>query len=394
MNFRAQVLIITFVSIFATSVFAYDVCDLQQQAVNVTGISADEISSYKMKLKKECDVYQKFVDVREKSNLLYEIALEDITLYQAMRFVRRVDYQNSKAQNIPVEITYQILRSDYTKPNSEKSSIIWDNWAVGIKQLSAFVDQLHAGTDFTQPQLQNVHRGFFTLSDEHGDYAHRPDPGLLKPPAPNDVAWWNFASEADAQAGIQVVAKINAKYEAMGIFSNAKGPKDIRYPLHIRLSADGTYGIFSGDSQASADHLAIFFRFMATMMKQAREKSHLVWNRHLMTPGEVAFFAQKFYVEIHPFQEGNGRTSRFIQEMILNFYDFPYGSSGDLMDSDILTTHEEYYQSAINATDAEMNRLGECMHSYKDNLNRRVKKVKDIEPSLLDYDCRLLPSRR
>ena len=396
MKNSARFLAATFVSMVTCSAYSFNVCDLKSQEIQATGSSAQEILVYKAKLNKECDVYEKYVDAREKAQLLYDITLVDVNLYQSMRFVRRSDYQNSKYYNIPTEVTYQVLQSDYSKPNSEKSSIIWDNWIAGIKQLPIELEKIRAGADFTLAQLQNVHRGFFTLSDEQGDFAHQPDPGLLKPPFSNDGFWWKFATDADAQSAMKVIAEINAKYESMGLISNAKGADDIRYPLHVRAAAGGGYVLHSGDSRANPEHLTNLFKFMTTMMKQARHNTHLVWNNHLMTPGEVAFFAQKFYVEIHPFSEGNGRTSRFIQELILNFYDFPHGSSGDLMDIDVLTNHENYYQTAILKLSEEMDRMGQCMDSYAEQLrsNRRIKTVNEIDPMSLDYDCRLLPTRR
>jgi Fic family protein len=110
----------------------------------------------------------------------------------------------------------------------------------------------------------------------------------------------------------------------------------------------------------------------------------------LMTPAEVAFFAQKFYVEIHPFSEGNGRTSRVIQELILSQFDMPAASSGDLMDYDVLTNHEDYYQLAIKKTDEQMKKMDECISQYKTLTQFGRRKLSEQDQSSLDYDCRTL----
>ena len=43
------------------------------------------------------------------------------------------------------------------------------------------------------------------------------------------------------------------------------------------------------------------------MFTQALNNEHMVWNGRLLTPMEVGYLAQKFYVGVHPFAEGNGR---------------------------------------------------------------------------------------
>jgi hypothetical protein len=115
------------------------------------------------------------------------------------------------------------------------------------------------------------------------------------------------------------------------------------------------------------------------MFTQALNNEHMVWNGRLLTPMEVGYLAQKFYVGVHPFAEGNGRTSRFILELFMTSFDMPHGSSGDLMSNDVLMTFKDYYQLAYDSNGRLINNMIQCIDQYKKN-----------NPAEIDYNCRIL----
>lgn len=367
-----------------------DACLLLKKPVPATKMSEDEITSYKKKLSQECDLTQTYRSVRSiLENDFNQLSLERITEYQAMRFVVRDDYERARLSDTPVQKVYQIKRADYALPAEQKSSVIWDNWEAGMKQLKSSREKVLRGQGFTVDDLMKVHVGFFTLSKEEGDDAWNPQEGLFKAPNDQDNYWWSFNSENEAKEAHRVVNEINKEYLELGLTENT-GNDDLDHVLRIKTAVkrqpsdrsditEYVEAIYSGDTRANRKHVKNIFRFINTMLAQALKDEHLIWNGQLLTPMQVGYLAQKFYVGVHPFAEGNGRTSRFILELFMTSFDMPHGSSGDLMSNDVLTTFKDYYQLAYDSNARLMNSMINCINQYKKN-----------DPATIDYNCRIL----
>jgi hypothetical protein len=376
-------------------------CSLLQSATPPElKLSAEEESLYRKKLRTECWIIQTNNILKTQLQSRFQLSLEQITEYQAMRFIRRVDFENSKASETPVELTYQIHESQYELPNSQKSSIIWDNWVKGISQLSSLREGILKGEAFTYEKLKQAHINFFLLSDEVGDNANPPDVGVIKPPSTNDNYWWVLETPQDIEQAKAAVNTINEQYRSLGLLPHF-ADETLNRVLDVRMTVrrqppekqnviEYVTAIFSGQTRANLTHLQNILNFVRTMLNLAIQNRPLVWNGHLMTPGEVAYLAQKFYVGVHPFSEGNGRTSRLLQELILTTMDMPHGSSGDLMDDDVLTTFPDYYSKAMQSNVALMQKMKNCLEVYIANPPAQWM---NGDQSAIDYSCRILKNK-
>jgi hypothetical protein len=376
-----------------------DPCGLVQAAKPAGLKMTDlEIQTYESKLKSECQLATSFHQLRTELKNQFAVSIENITQYQAMRFVRRQDYDKSKLNQIPVELTYQILNTQYSLPNSQKSPVIWDNWIMGMKQLAGSREQILAGKDFTFNDLKRVHIGFFKLSKENGDSAWIPNEGIVKPANDHDNYWWDFSSPAELASAKALVDNINQQYREMGLLPHFSNP-ELNRVLLIKKSlkrqppgkenvVEYVDAIYSGDTRANVKLVENILGFVNRMLQQAVRNKPMVWNGKLMTPGEVAYLVQKFYVGVHPFSEGNGRTSRYLQELILTSFDMPHGSSGDLMDADILNTFDDYYNLAIQSDKNLVVSVSRCVGAYKAHVMGL--NTPRMDQNLLDYDCRIL----
>ncbi|MBC7419970.1 MAG: Fic family protein [Bdellovibrio sp.] len=378
-----------------------DPCALAKVAVpaQVT-MSRPEIKEYEYKLKRECDLTTQFRDVRAKLQERFQVGLSNINEYQGIRFLRRSDFEDAKNRNIPIAKKYQLLRSMDALPVAERKSIIWDNWSNGLTQLDASSDKIMRGEKFTVEDLQRVHSGFYTLTKEdEGDESNAPNPGTFKPKSDNDYYWWDFATRQESDAAKAIVTQINDQYRAMGLLEKVNG--DYADILRVKrdlvkivkgkldLSLPRVDGIYAGDSRVNEAHVHNIINFVNGMFDQALLNQHMVWKGKLMTPAEVAYLAQKFYVGVHPFADGNGRTSRFIQEVFLTTFDMPTGASGDLMENDIIIPFPEYYQRAITMNLQLMDKMDKCIQSYSTNHLKSYDKIK-ANASVLEYGCRLM----
>lgn len=388
---KASIVLAGLTYIYATPSMAIsDACTLMDAPIPASKMSSDEIKSYKEKLKKECDLTKNYRSIRSiLDNKFDHLSLEKVTEYQAMRFVVRSDYDRARDTNTPIQKVYQIKRTDYNLPVEQRSSVIWDNWEAGMKQLQGSRDKVLLGKGFSVDDLQKVHIGFFTLSKEEGDDAWNPQEGLFKAANDHDNYWWNFNSESEAADAKRIVNEINAEYRQLGLTEDT-GNEDLDNVLRVKKSLkrqaadkadviEYVDAIYSGDTRANRKHVDTIFKFTNAMFAQALKNEHMIWNGRLLTPMEVGFLAQKFYVGVHPFAEGNGRTSRFILELFMTSFDMPHGSSGDLMSNDVLMNFKDYYQLAYDSTGRLMNNMIKCIDQYKKK-----------DPTAIDYNCRIL----
>lgn len=368
-----------------------DACSLSQKALpQGHKMTTEQIKTYQSNLEKECALTKTYREVRTVLNDKFSyLSLDKITEYQAMRFVVRADYERARQSNTLITKVYQIKRSDYSLPEEQRSSVIWDNWEAGMKQLQGSREKVLRGQGFTVDDLTKVHIGFFTLSKEEGDDAWTPMEGLFKQENEHDNYWWNFNSASEAADAKRIVNEINAEYKDLGL-TGSSGDADLdnvlrvknslkRQPLEKQDVVEYVDAIYSGDTRANRMHVDRIFKFINAMLAQALTGEHMLWNGRLLTPMEVGYLAQKFYVGVHPFTEGNGRTSRYILELFMTSFDMPHGSSGDLMSNDVLMTFKDYYELAYVSNAQLMNDMIECINQYKKN-----------NPAAIDYNCRIL----
>lgn len=79
----------------------------------------------------------------------------------------------------------------------------------------------------------------------------------------------------------------------------------------------------------------------------------------VLSPMELAAIVQKWFVSVHPFSDGNGRTSRAIQDIILTNFDMPVVPGGDLQD-DATAVYEDYIKETYDKTKKILSALELC----------------------------------
>lgn len=394
------------VSMSSAQASVLDICDLAKTPVDAATagrVSSSQLKSYQEKLNKECELSSKYKTLNEKLRSKHQISLTDISEYQAIRFVQRSWLNEAASLGKPVEVIYQILKDQYLLPVSQQSGAIWDDWAVGIQQLEPLIESFKSGKSFDLAALKKIHRGlfpFYPLVDEHGDFAHEPNPGVLKPTISTaiDTYWWELAP-ADISSAQETVKNENVHYKRLGLLTEApKGlPEYVSHILDVRVvekrgdSSQKVTALFSGSNVVNRQNTELILSTVDKLMQKARAGQHLLLGDQLLTPGEMAYLLQQAYVRIHPFYEGNGRTSRFLQELILLSFNLPHGASGDLMDSDALDESGIYYQKAMQANLALIEKMNQCSDEY-DQVARK-KDVRTLDQSQLSYGCRILQDR-
>jgi len=110
-----------------------------------------------------------------------------------------------------------------------------------------------------------------------------------------------------------------------------------------------------------------------------------------MSPLEAGAILQRHFVYVHPFYDGNGRVSRFIQDLVSKKYGMPYIPAGDLQ-NDLIVTQDKYTNLVKDKTARMIRLLKDCL-----NYQRSIKynaSTFDLsgEFDRLENRCRVLPT--
>ncbi len=379
-----------FLTLLSSSVsFGFtNTCALKDQPLRAQGLSEYAVWAYQQKLIQECAVYQKYIAVRAKAET-FSLNLEQITLYQALRYIDRSSLVTAAQQNMPVELIYQKSKIDAAKAIPYRSSLVWNNWVRGVKQLESAMADIKAGVQIDLPYLEKIHIGFF-YEDESGEFGDVNKPGTLKTFSTGIVSW-PISTAVEAQKNINDVKIINATYDHLGLTpTKAMTGQDVSIN---RLVDVRDMTLFPGNPKVNETHLKLLTGFLNTMLAQARAGQHMVWKDRLFTPTELAYFIQQYIVQIHAFYDGNGRTSRFWQDTILALFDMPYGASGDLTTNDMLMSNLDNYQLGLSKSYHQLGELDNCLtEEYPRIFSWKRKNIRpaDADQSKFSYNCRIL----
>jgi len=112
-----------------------------------------------------------------------------------------------------------------------------------------------------------------------------------------------------------------------------------------------------------------------------------------LSPIEFAAYIQKKFVSLHPFHEGVGRTSRYIQDLILGYFGLPYipGNFGKLQEDVTLPTID-YIKETVASTSAILELLEGCKFKSGDATTwqcRELYKLPAMESK--KYNTKVLP---
>lgn len=399
-----------FFILFTNLSTAADVCNLDETSLVLNEhLSQEQIEVYHKKIEVECRHKKIYQSLLKKAAIQYGLKLEQIYGYQGPRFIKNKDLQRAQLSGTPLQVIYQRYYEDLSKPNHKKSSEIWDNWIQGAKQLPQvrsflLTDETLNDQPSVQPTnqlsaeiLQNIHQGFYSLSDETGDYSHLPYPGQFKPNTSNDekeYAWWQLKSASEAEQAVKVFQQQNQKYYNLGLLPNFYNESNqLMSNSVLRVLTFGSdFFIFSSDYIKLQERLEYMFKFFNKVLDFAIRKEAILINNQLLTPGEAAYLLQQYFIGLHPFYEGNGRISRFLQELILTSFQLPHGPSGELMDIDVLTNLEDYYQAAMRATDAQLKEVADCIEVvYPKYWPKNQNSPNQNPQSDWPYQCHILP---
>jgi hypothetical protein len=370
-----------------------DVCTLAATPLPVAQkITAGEKASYFLKLSSECQLQKRYLALEKEIKTYYGLSLQNVTVYHALRYVQRYFYEQAKSQNVPLEVLYQRTKADYALPVNQRPTEIWDNWTIGLRQLPPFIEKLQRDPHITLEDIKTIHKGFFVVGTEVGDYSNPLTPGQMKGPKSGTVNWYKITPDSRVRSFQLNIDNINKRYNDLLLLpSPVAGDSTAHLPIRVRqLAADQGYYFYSAAAEMVETHMNNILRLLNHQLEQGARGEHMFWNGRPLTPGETAYLVQQFFVHVHPFLDGNGRTSRFLQEAILSLFQLPFGSSGDLMAEDMTTPQGDYYALALAKNKLQLEAVSYCLTKVYPQVFYRTGNIMTADPQSMPYDCRLV----
>ena len=119
------------------------------------------------------------------------------------------------------------------------------------------------------------------------------------------------------------------------------------------------------EKQILYPHGRLVDKYIRVWMKRLKNAFDLVEEGRAL-PVEIALIFQREFIAIHPFSDGNGRTSRFLQDLILKKYGLPPIPSGYLT-NEFRTFKKDYIERGYLALEKELGLLENCISEYRKN---------------------------
>lgn len=338
--------------------------------------------------KKDCDIQDRYNNVRTYFATI-GINVAELTEYRAIRFVDRASFENARQKDLDPAQIY--------KP----APMTWQVWDYGMRSLfhnddlnyvlfvTGGFDSRGLGFDYINFSNFNsvlLKNSFGDVSRDKlsGRVSRDSAPGTYRQAGDATVGW----STNDAQVNNLVQQSqlsmrmaqaswensIGASFSAVVEKQKGLAPLAATFAVPMSVSIQGT-GYFVAYSPS--DMVPAQISWINSFIKENLDRYRA--GKGTMPPIEFSALVQKWLVTIHPFSDGNGRTSRAVQDTILANFRMPYAPGGDLQ-NDALEQYDTYVDKTYAAMDSMVKKLEACAIEYQQKIEK---------PS---YGCRTVQS--
>lgn len=294
---------------------------------------------------RDCRIQDRFNKVRAKLSAR-KININQIAEYKALRFIDRASWERAKF--------YKTAPLNIYNPAPDT----WRIWEKGIDFL--FKSQT---MKINSEKLSEINRvlltdGITNVKDKKTDQSKKP--GEYRKLMDNSVVFCIASNISKSEELItnsdNLMKRFQENWEQKSGISLADVQRKISpdFPREILgmrsymlvtqypCGADG-FGAFISFSPAHfvPIQISLIVAFIESNLKAFKE------NRSVISPIEFATVVQKWLVSVHPFADGNGRTSRAVQDMIMAYFGLPFVPAGDLQNDameDVYTYIDNTYQ--------------------------------------------------
>ncbi len=320
-----------------------------------THLMAEACDDSLKKFPRDCSIQDRFVALKN-AYTAQGINIDEVAEYRVIRFVDRYNWERAKES--------QVKPKDIYKPAPDT----WLVWDTGIREvmttaggknglMNSYV--LNAETislinrNLLTNQGMNVKDGITDQSLKPGEYRKATSTGVGFQGGSKNYQTAIESSEASMD-------RFQQRWESqMGsTFSEMLKEEGIQNSDNASLRSGMSQPAGSGFvSYAPSTEVAKEIDWIKTFIKINLDKYKK--GNPVLSPIELATVVQKWFVSVHPFSDGNGRTSRAIQDIILANFDMPNIPGGDLQE-DATAVFEDYIEETYKKTERLLANLELC----------------------------------
>lgn len=322
---------------------------------------------------RDCAIQDRYRSVRDIFRK-YKKDVTDVAEYKALRFIDRYKWETvAKDKKIPPKLLYS------------PAPTTWEVWNEGIQSLfptdegQGRLDEMISNNRFDNSYFSMVNKvlltnGKVSVKDKITDQTEKE--GEIRSSFRSTPGYCSFDGYSVTEKNLSRVKKSIAEYQKnweqraqisfqdMVNQSNGRSPRKASMVPDMLVTANpcqwDNNGIFvfyssSRDVLNNLDWMQIFVRYNLQRYHEGKP---------VVAPIELSAIVQKWLVSTHPFGDGNGRTSRAIQDLILQNFDMPFAPGGDLQ-NDTLIEAQQYVEISYEKTEEMLSLLENCAQELK-----------------------------
>ncbi len=318
------------------------------------------------KFSRDCKIQDRFLKVR--AQLAKEnVDINELAEYRALRMIDRASWEKAKINLTPVTQIY--------KP----APLTWEVWDGGMRNIfgqTSFKGVLFGDYPINESMLKSMNWILLTRGEENVKDARtdrKVKAGSLRKKTDMGVG---FCSDGQDDHH-SLIAATNASSLRFQNKWEASIGTTLSQLVSMRFAGASATEIphFGGELSVGqlgcdrANQSSLFINYLPSPSVE----EHLRWfitfvednlaryqnNRPVLSPIEFATFTQKWLVSMHPFSDGNGRTSRAVQDAVLANFDMPFAPAGDLQ-NDVEIEFETYLENTYTKIEGMLNSLEGC----------------------------------
>ncbi len=345
---------------------------------------------------KDCNIQSRYAKIQAYFSEI-GINVAELAEYRLLRFVDRASFETARYAQTPPSEIYKPAPTTWEVWDTGIRTLFGNDDLAGVLYKTGGFDSRGLGYDhisianFNAALLKNT-KGDISRDKLTGKMDSDSTPGSYR--KSTRVGWTSYVADCRDK----VSCSQNSMYRAQKAWefdygmnfnevvklNNGIKPEIATFVVNMSVTSEPTPGR-SFIAYASSDMVPAQINWLNNFVKAniARYRE----GKPAMPPIEFSALVQKWLVTIHPFSDGNGRTSRAAQDVILANFKMPYAPGGDLQ-NDTMEEFDKYVDQTYAAMELMLTRLEACAEEYRQKTEKpsyACRTVQTMEPSQLNH---------